>query len=325
MKRDTIGERARNALRGHWAQALAWEGAVLCGVLGLMAVQGIVAMSQGIPPAIPTPTFLRSHPTVIVIAAGGLIGDLLLLSPVRFGRTAFYVQRAASQLPFSLFEREPSPEPVSLLRSRHGKAAIRRLLTAVRRLWRAGRYRRIVAGRLLWWGWNGLGAALFLTTPALAFWTASRLPASAAPYPFYLTLLAWLSTAIGGTLWGLWSVRLSPLPVLLAAHPSWNVRTAAGCALRATRGRTFRLIRRLLGFFGWFFACAAVIPIAYVQPMVATAQAGWLLSAADGAVKEKTSCKADSLYMRRERQTRHRVTLPAIRAGRIQPRRPQAE
>ena len=325
MKRDTTGERARKALRGHWAQAWAWEGAVLCGVLALMAVQGVAATIAGVPMAVLTPAFVLEHPVVLWIVVGGLLGDLLLLSPLRFGRATFYVRRAAAQLPFSLFEPESEPEPTSLLRSRHGKAVLKKMLAAVRRLWRAGRYRRIVAGRLLWWGWNLLGALLLLSTPAFAFWAASRLSPAAAPYPLYLTALAWLSTAIGAVLWAQWSLRLSPLTVLLAAHPSWSVSFAARRAWRSTRGRTFRLIRRTLGFFGWFFTCAAVIPIAYVQPMYATAQAGWLLSTEAETAKQKSSCKADLLYTRNKHKTRRRLIWPTIPAGRFQSRRPQAE
>ena len=331
MKRDTAGERARSALRGHWAQALAWEGAVLCGTLALMVAQGIVAATQRIPLAIPTPAFVAAHPALLYIAAGGLLADLLLLSPLRFGRATFYAERAAAPLPFfetvsfALFEPQPKREKTFPLRGLRGKAAIRGLLAAIRRLWRAGRYRRIVAGRLLWWGWNLLGAALLLSTPAVAFWVSGNLSPAAAPYPFYLTLLAWLSAATGTALWILWSLRLSPLTVLLAAHPSWSVQTAARRALDATRGRTFWLIRRTLGFFGWFFTCAAVIPLAYVQPMYATAQAGWLLSASAEAEKQKASCKADSLYMRRMDHAKRRFTWPARIAARLPVRRRPAE
>ena len=297
MKRETTGQGARQAMRGHWVQAWAWEGAVLCGTLALMTVQGIAAAVCEIPAALPTPAFVWAHPALLWITAGGLLGDLLLLSPIRFGRAAFYAKRAAVKLPFSMPE-SPSPPPGSLLHSRHGKAAIRRLVSAVRRLWRAGRYRRIVAGRLLWWGWNLLGALLFLSMPTVALVLSAGLPSAAAPYPFYLAALGWLSAAIGAVLWVTWSLRMSPLQILLAANPRFTVCGAARAALNATRGRTFWLIRRTLGFFGWFFTCAAVIPIAYVQPMYATAQATWLLALAQDRAKEKTSCKANSLYMR---------------------------
>ncbi len=185
---------------------------------------------------------------------------------------------------------------------------------ALRRLGRGGRYRRMVAGRLLWWGWNLLGAVLLLTTPALAFFGAASLPDSAAPYPLCLAVLSWPLLASGMVLWALWSLRLSPLMPLLAAHPTWSVLAAARLAFHATRGKTGRLIRCTLGFFGWFFTCTAVIPLAYVQPMFATAQAGWLLSAAQEAGKEKASCKAKPLYMRRVHQTGRRITWPATPA-----------
>ena len=119
MKRETSGQWARQALRGHGVQAWAWEGAVLCGTLALMTAQGIAAALCEIPAAIPTPAFVRAHPALLWITAGGLLGDLLLLSPIRFGRAAFYAKRAAVKIPFALPE-SPSPPPASLLHSRHG-------------------------------------------------------------------------------------------------------------------------------------------------------------------------------------------------------------
>lgn len=254
-----------------------WEGAALCGTLSLMAAQGIAASACGIPVGIPTPAFVRAHPTLLCIAAAGLLADLWLLTPIRFGRTAFYAARAAVNLPFVRAESSVTP---------------------ARRMRRAGRYRRIVAGRLLFWGWNAFGVLLWLTTPVAALCLSADLPSAAAPYPFLLAALGWISAVTGAALWVTWSLRLSPLTILLAAYPDLRVRDAARAAFAATRGRTVWLIRRTVGFFGWFFTCAAVVPLAYVQPMYATARAEWLLSAVHEQAKENSSCKADALYMR---------------------------
>ena len=321
MKRNTAGERARKALRRHWTQALAWEGAVLCATAGVAITQGIAAMLLHIPAAIPTPAVWQTHPQLFYIVAGGWLLDFVLISPIRFGRTAFYAGRASAWLPTIW----PDPPEMPAARCRHGKEAVRGLYAALRRLWRGRRHLRMWAGRLLWQGWNLLGAAPCLSPAIAAFWLSGNLSPSAAPYALWLAALGWPLTVAGLLLWAMWSLRLSPLMVLLAAHPRWNVRRAAQTAFAATRGRVLWIARRMIGFFGWFSTCLAVIPLAYVAPLYATAQAEWCLRLASEAEKQKALCKAGSLYTRRVSLFDRSFTWPAKPAGRLPLRRSRAE
>jgi len=245
--------RARAALKGNWAPAIAVECISAAGMLliiaaGLAAAR-LAAFDTDV--SVPASSLWNGAWPAVLPTAGMLLFDWLLLSPLKLGRAAFYAELAGGAVRVSALFR--------FFGRRYGAALWWRLS-----LW----LRRAVFTALL----------LIPATLALGFSRALRLAAAETPErdaAALLCLLAgWLLVPVALGVCELLMARYQPAAFWLAAGGDnarlWGLFRRAA---RAMRGRVLGAAGLELGFFGYFAACLLLLPAFYVRPLHQTARA----------------------------------------------------
>lgn len=284
-------KQARRCLQNQWKSAVTVQaigvaaGALLLGLellllrLAGLSITEIVHVSDWT--ANPR---LWIHALIIV---GMVLIDLLALSPLYLGQSAYYYQLTRGQekalaATCSFQPVRHVPAEASLSKT-HEFVAVKEKKTAepvsVRTIWRYYRrgYWRAVGWRAWIWGWRVVfGLACY--TPAALLWgyadvihAAGDLTAIEEITRLFCGLFGLFALCAGWVVQQLLLLRFFPAQFLLARGVS--LREAMRRSRRLMKGQTGRLAGFYLGFAGWFASCILLLPYFYVSPLFRTSQA----------------------------------------------------
>lgn len=241
-------KRAKAQLRGHWGQAIGAEGSVIGGQwLLYLAEWGLLLWCglpiDGTPAGSVEAGDYRGAAVRLTVAAGIVVLDWLLLSPLKFGRATLY---------FRILSAAPPSRPLS-------------------RFFRGGRYRRALGWRLHLWG-RRLWWSLLFWSPAVALWSMGehlRLQAAGqggmSPLSPLFSMSGTLLYLVGWLLVEVMMLRY--LPAACGMEQGMTVRAAFRHSRRVMKGHLDALLR----FYGrnlWrLCSCVLVLPALYVMPL----------------------------------------------------------
>lgn len=247
--------KARGCLKNNWGQAILTEGGVLCGQLALTLAEWGMLLGLGLPlgraafvyPAADMRPVIARMVIVVVL----VILDLLILSPLKLGRSVFYW------------------EMIHSLRSQPGGYG--------RQYFKGKRYRQALHWRLQLWG-RRLGWSLLLWTPSMALlWVGEWMRLDSLRKGVVdLTCVAFLFLGMLAFVTGCVAVEILMLRYHAAAYGigrGLSVRESFRFSTTVMKGHIERLLRLYARYGAGLLSCVLALPALYVMPLLRTEQA----------------------------------------------------
>ncbi len=250
-------KRVRFHLKGNWGQAVLAEGGILCVQILLTLAEWGIMLGLGV--RIGSAMFLYPSTDIrpvlarMVIMIVLVVLDLLILSPLKLGRSVFYWQMVNSV------------RPVEGSRTRYFEGRL---------------YGQAIHWRLRLWGWRLLWS-LLLWLPAIALlgvgeWLRlDSLRRGAMDFTCVVFLLMGIIAFLGGWLVAE-MVMMRYRPAAYGIGQGMKVKEAFRWAVTVTKGRTESILWLYLRYALGLLSCLFGLPALYVMPLFQTEQA-WLI------------------------------------------------
>lgn len=249
--------RARKLLRGHWQEAICAQ------CLEVLIVLALLLLSWHFGRVIRETTGEFAQPFLILATLAFCFFDLLLRSPIRAGKAAFYAE---------------------LMRDR--SLAARRILSG----FQADMYQKAVSLRMALW-MRRIGLYILWFSPSAVLlalsdtFRQSGLNTSTAQLAFLLlTFFAVCALVAAVVIVELRLLRFMPAWYLL--EECSTAREAMRRARRQMKGQLGDALRLYVDFLGWRIGYAVIVPYFYASPLFAVARAAWVNKAAARFSKE---------------------------------------